>query len=115
MRVVVVLLALAIPVSGWAQASSAPVQLLNDEAGESAELGASLCGVPPATITAFKAKLDVLQPGTTQSADFRSAAESIRQTMNKLRANGDTMSEFRDTNCELAKKRIDAVLASRTP
>jgi hypothetical protein len=115
MRLAVLLFAVATPLSAWAQAYVAPPPVLNDEAGEAAELGASLCGIPPSTITTFKARLDVLNPGTTQSPEYLAAVASIRRTMKQLRANGDDMSEYRDTNCELATKRINDVIATRAP
>lgn len=117
MRFAVVLFALAAaaPLASTAQVATDFSQIPNDDAGEIAELGASLCGVPPSSVTEYKRKIDVLQPGTTQSAEFTQGVDRIRRAMAQLRANGDNMSEFRDTRCGTAIYQIRTVLVANTP
>lgn len=109
MRVARLLLAfaLALPVAAFATGPTANgLRMSPGEAGETFELGSELCGVQAADLSAFREKLDKVQPGMTQSPSFIAGQQRIRDAVAELRANGDDMHEFRETRCNGAVARI---------
>jgi hypothetical protein len=113
MRLAFAVIALALPVAALAAPpSSRGPRISASEAGESFELGSQVCGTPVRDLDAFKAKLEALYPGMTQSSQFRSGQQRIRDAIADLRRTNDDMHELREGGCPRTDTRIATVLAA---
>ncbi|SEO62852.1 hypothetical protein SAMN02800692_1484 [Luteibacter sp. UNC138MFCol5.1] len=82
-----------------------------DDAGMAAAYAASLCGMPPANLQAFRQKLDTLSPGGSGSAPYHAGEKQAIDIINGVRQNDSDTSELAQRVCPRSQAIVDRVLS----
>jgi hypothetical protein len=112
-RALLIAACLIAPVAS-ASAATLPGMTLG-EAGHADVIGQFVCGLPGSTIDGFRAKVNVLVSGGTNSSDYVTGQQSARDLIQKLRNNNDDLTELSASSCREVVIIVNNVMDAKPP